>query len=146
MSVRDLLGHKDPKFIAVEPTAELEAAVLLLVRHQIGGLPVLAPDGAAVGFLDERDIVRAVHVHRGAIYQLRVSDVMRPAPMCEGDDSLEHAMRLMTVQHLRHLLVRDNGRLIGVISVGDLVKYRLQQLETETGVLRDYVAARRASR
>jgi CBS domain-containing protein len=146
MRVRDLLGHKVSSLITVEPKAELETAILLLVEHDIGGLPVLAPDGAAVGFLAERDVVRAVHKHQGAVHHLRVMDVMRPAPLCEGDDSLEHVMRMMTVKHLRHLAVRDNGRIIGVISIGDIVKHRLEQLETEAGVLRDYVAAQRASR
>lgn len=146
MRVRDLLGKKKASLITVEPQAELMAAVRLLVTHEIGGLVVLASDGTAAGFVSEREIVRAVHEHLGAVHHLRVMDVMRPAPTCEGDDSLEHVMRVMTSRHLRHLVVRDNGRIIGVLSVGDIVKHRLEQFETEAGVLRDYVAAQRASR
>jgi CBS domain-containing protein len=132
--------------VAVEPKAELEAAVRLLVEKNIGGLSVVAPNGKLVGFLAERDVARAVHEHRGNVRHLLVENVMRPAPTCEGDDSLDDVMRRMTNQRLRHLVVQDDGRIIGVISVGDIVKQRLGQLETEAGVLRDYVTAQRASR
>jgi CBS domain-containing protein len=144
--VRELVASRVGSLITVEPKAELETAVSLLMARNIGGLPVLAPDGTAVGFIAERDIVRAVHDHPGTVRHLRVQDVMRPPPICESEDTVEHVMRLMTSQRLRHLVVREDGRIIGVISVGDIVKYRLEQLETETAVLRDYVAAQRASR
>jgi CBS domain-containing protein len=117
-----------------------------LIEHQIGGLPVVTPLGAVVGFVAERDVVRAVHEHQTAVHQLPIDQVMRPTPACEADESLEDAMRRMTIQRQRHLVVQDDGRLIGVISVGDVVKYRLEQLETETAVLRDHVAAQRAAR
>jgi CBS domain-containing protein len=146
MRVRDLLGQKAASLVAVEPKAELEAAVRLLIERNIGGLPVVAPNGKVLGFLAERDVARAVHEHRGDVRRLRVEDVMRPAPICEGEDSLDDVMRRMTNQRLRHLVVQDDGRVIGVISVGDIVKQRLEQLETEAGVLRDYVTVQRASR
>ncbi len=71
---------------------------------------------------------------------------MRPAAFCDPDDTIEAVMQQMTNERVRHLVVRENGRLLGVVSVGDMVKYRLSQLETETAVLRDYLAAQRASR
>lgn len=145
MRVRDLLRQKAPTLITVQPNDDLSTAVQLFIIHNIGGLPVLAPDGAVVGLLAERDVVRALHEQRESIGRLRVRDAMRPAPMCEADDSLNDTMRRMTSQRHRHLLVRDHGTAIGVISLGDLVKHRLEELETETGVLRDYVAAQRAS-
>ena len=104
----------------------------------------MAPGGAVVGFLAEREVVRAVYEHRGSVHDLRVEHVMRPAPLCDPDDSIEETMRRMTTERLRHLVVRENGRVVGVLSVGDLVKHRLQQLEIEGGVLRDYVAGQRA--
>ena len=146
MRVRELLGRKGSSLITVEPTAELEAAARLLMDRHIGGLPVLDAAGAAIGFVSERDVVRAVLDHRGSVGRLRVADVMHAAPICDADDRLEDVMRRMTVERLRHLVVRDGSRIAGVISVGDIVKHRLEQLETETGVLRDYVAAQRASR
>lgn len=146
MRVRDLIGQRTAGLITVEPKTEVGTAIRLLFSNHIGGLPVLAANGTAVGFIAERDIVRAMYENLGPVRHLRVQDIMRPAPICDADDSVEEVMRRMTAERLRHLVVRDNGRVIGVISVGDMVKHRLGQLETETAVLRDYVAAQRASR
>jgi len=144
--IRDLIAQRATSLITVDPTTEVGTAVRLLFSHNIGGLPVLGPDGTAVGFIAERDIVRAMYGNFGPVRHLHVQDIMRPAPVCEADDSVEYVMRLMTSERLRHLVVRDKGKVIGVVSVGDMVKHRLEQLETETAVLRDYVAAQRASR
>jgi CBS domain-containing protein len=145
MRVRDLLEQKKSQVITVEPTTDLGTAAKLLMEHGIGGLPVVAHGDKPVGFLAEREVVKAVHECDGPIRSVRVEGVMRPAPLCSADDSVQEAMGRMTRQRLRHLVVQDGGRLAGVISVGDIVKHRLQQLETETSVLRDYVAAHRAS-
>jgi CBS domain-containing protein len=131
--------------IAVEPRTDVGAAVRLLFAHNVGGLPVVTADGDVVGFIAERDVVRSLNGQLGPIRQMLVRDVMRPAHFCDADDTIEYAMRLMTSERVRHLVVRDGGRMIGVLSVGDMVKYRLEQLETETAVLRDYVAAHRAA-
>jgi CBS domain-containing protein len=132
--------------ITVDAKAPLQDAVRLLIEHNVGGLPVVAAHGAVIGFIAERDVVRVLHEHQSAVHRLRVEQVMRPTPACEVDESLELAMRRMTNQRQRHLVVQEAGHLIGVISVGDIVKYRLEQLETETAVLRDHVAAQRAAR
>jgi CBS domain-containing protein len=105
----------------------------------------VAASGDVVGFVAERDIVRALNGQAGLIHHMLVRDVMRPAQFCDADDTIQYAMRLMTDERVRHLVVRDHGRMIGVLSVGDMVKHRLEQLETETAVLRDYVAAHRAA-
>lgn len=146
MRVRDLLAQKPNKLITIEPDAHLGSAVGLLMAHSVGGLPVMNGDGRVLGFLAERDVVRAVREHAGSVHNLRVDHVMRSAATCEAQDTLEEVMQRMTAERLRHLVVRENGRAIGVISVGDIVKHRLEQLETETSVLRDYVAAQRAVR
>ncbi len=146
MRVRDLVSQRTANLITVEPRADLSTAVKLLFSHNIGGLPVVAADGTVVGFIAERDLVRALSENPGPGHRVRVQDVMRHAAVCEADDSLEDVMRRMTRERLRHLVVRDNGRIAGVVSVGDMVKYRVNQLETEAAVLRDYVAGQRASR
>jgi CBS domain-containing protein len=146
MRVRDLLGRKSPRLITVDAQAPLHTAVRLLIEHNVGGLPVLGKDGAVVGLVAERDVVRAVHEHPAAVDQLPVRQIMRPTPACDADESLEEAMRRMTSLRQRHLVVQQDGKLLGVISVGDIVKYRLEQLETETGVLRDHIVAQRAAR
>jgi len=142
--VRDLLERKPARVYTVEPNAHVDVAISQMMAHDVGGLPVVARDGKLVGFVAERDIVRAVRLHAGTCYELRVHDVMRAAATCEASDGVMEVMRRMTAERLRHLVVRDHDEILGVISVGDIVKDRLEQLETETGVLRDYVAAQRA--
>jgi CBS domain-containing protein len=146
MRVREILAKKPPRVITVTPGAELRAAVRLMMEHGIGGLPVVTPGNTPIGFLAERDVVDVVDRYDSPIGHLRVEDVMRPVPECRADDALEDVMSTMTRHRLRHLVVVDSGRVVGLISVGDLVRYRLEQLETEAGVLRDYVAAQRAAR
>jgi CBS domain-containing protein len=145
MRVRDLINAKSDTVITVQAKDELSTAIHLLMKHHIGGLPVLANDGSVVGILSERDVVRAVYYKPSALGSLRVQDVMRPPPTCDADDSITDAMRRMTEQRQRHFWVLDEGKLIGVLSVGDLLNDRLRQLETEAGVLRDYIAAQRAA-
>ena len=145
MRVRDLIRDKSDTVITVQAKDELSTAIRLLMRHNIGGLPVLANDGSVVGILAERDVVRAAYDKPFAFASRLVQDVMRPAPTCDADDPLADVMYQMTVQRQRHFLVLDEGKLVGVLSVGDLLKDRLQQLETEAGVLRDYDAAQRAA-
>ena len=144
MHVRGLVGRQ--RVITVGPQDEVASAVRLLFDYNIGGMPVVAPDGSVVGFIGERDIVKTMNSHLTPIRHLLVRDAMRPAAFCDPDDSVEAVMQKMTDERVRHLVVRENGRVLGVVSVGDMVKYRLSQLETETAVLRDYLAAQRASR
>lgn len=145
MRVRELLRVKSPHVITVGRSADIATAARLLMVHNIGGLPVVAEEGTLVGFLAERDIVRAVDTNPGVIRHLPVERVMRrPAPTCTGDDTLQDLMERMTADRVRHLVVVDGERIVGVVSVGDLIKHRLLELTTEAGVLRDYVAAQRA--
>lgn len=145
MTVRELLKKKPTTVFTVEPTADAARAARLLMQHGIGGLPVVDLDGNLEGFISERDIVAALDNHREYASEQTVQSIMRkPAPVCIGDDSIPDVMRRMTRERLRHLVVQGGERIVGVISVGDLVKHRLGELEVETGVLRDYVAAQRA--
>lgn len=147
MRVRELLRHKSGNVITIRPDTSVGEATRLLMQHGIGGLPVVAPGGSVAGLLSERDVVRAVHQSTGTeVGGVPVERVMqRPAPTCSGDASLHDIMREMTRERHRHLVVLEGAQIAGVVSVGDLVKHRLEQLELETGVLRDYVAAQRAS-
>lgn len=144
MHVRDLVDKQ--RVITVSPHEEVAKAVRLLFTHNIGGMPVVTPEGALVGFIGERDIVKTMNGHLGPVRHMLVQDVMGPAASCDPDDSVETVMQRMTSERVRHLVVRENGHVLGVVSVGDMVKYRLGQLEMETAVLRDYVAAQRVSR
>jgi CBS domain-containing protein len=145
MHVRDLLRRKkDATVISIPGSADIGTAARLLMRHGIGGLPVVSEGGLA-GFLSEREVVQAVHRTGDGIRSVRVDEAMRrPAPTCSSDDRVEAVMARMNRERLRHLVVLDGTVIAGVLSVGDLVKHRLEELETETGVLRDYVVAQRA--
>ena len=144
MRVRDLLARKPSKLITIEPDAHIGTAIALLMAHNVGGLPVMDARDNLLGYIAERDIVRAVRLHGGTFHDLRVEQIMRPAPLCDAEDTVEAIMLRMTMERLRHLVVRDGDRIVGVISVGDIVRHRLEELEMERGVLRDYVAAHRA--
>ena len=143
MHVRALVGSHD--VVTVGPKEEVAKAVRLLFIHNIGGMPVVEPDGAVVGFIGERDIVKTMNGHFGPVRHMLVQEVMRPAAFCDPDDTVESVMRRMTSERLRHLVVVENGKLLGVVSVGDMVKLSLSEVEMEAAVLRDYVAAQRAS-
>jgi CBS domain-containing protein len=146
MKVRELLTRKPTGFVSIEPSATVAAAAGLLMERGIGGLAVTEGDGGKlVGFLSERDIVRVLTTRTKDVRAVPVSTVMhRPAPVCETTAPIREVMARMTRERLRHLVVTDGNNVAGVISVGDIVKHRLEQLETEAGVLRDYVAAQRA--
>jgi CBS domain-containing protein len=145
MAVSTLLRAKPANVITIPENEDLGQAARLLMKHNIGGLPVVSSSGSPVGFLSERDIVRAMEKHPRGLRGVAVREAMRrPAPTCGPDDRLPDVMGRMTRDRLRHLVVMGDDGILGVISVGDLVKHRLEQLETETGVLRDYVAAQRA--
>lgn len=144
MRVRDLIGGKKGEVIRIAPTSYVAAAARLLMEHGIGGLPVVRGE-ALVGFIAERDIVRALHRGFESVRQLPVEAVMtRPAPICNADDQLNAVMVRMNRERLRHVVVIDGEKVIGILSVGDLVKNRLEELEMEAGVLRDYVVGQRA--
>ena len=144
MRVRELIGRKKGEVIRIAATADVAAAAKLLMEHGIGGLPVVRGQ-SLVGFISERDIVRATHRGFESVRGLPVEAVMsKPAPTCEADDPLNPVMSRMNRERLRHVVVLDGDEVAGILSVGDLVKNRLEELEMETGVLRDYVVAQRA--
>jgi len=146
MRVRQLLVRKNSgEVVTIPPTAHLSMAARLLMERRIGGLPVVREDGTLVGFVSERDIVRAVDEGKAGSPGQPVQDIMRrPAPTCSIEDELRETMKRMSRERLRHLVVLDGDTVLDVLSVGDLVKHRIEELETETGVLRDVVVAQRA--
>jgi CBS domain-containing protein len=143
--VGELLRGKSASLVTVESNADISTVVRLLQKHEIGGLPVIGAEGQLIGFVGERDVIRAADRNAGTLRDLPVSRFMQDPPTCSIDDPLHDVMAKMTRKRFRHLVVLDGGRLAGIISVGDIVKHRLDQLEMETGVLRDYVVAQRAA-
>jgi CBS domain-containing protein len=145
MKVESILKAKGRGVETTTPDTDLRLVVHKLSSLGIGAL-VVSPDGRTVkGTISERDIVRGLNKHGAALLDLRASDVMsRGAPSCSPDDSLPQVMAEMTRTRHRHLPVVDaNGVLCGIVSIGDVIKYRLDEMELETNVLRDAYIARR---
>lgn len=145
MKVRELKRQKSADVVTTTAGTSVSAVIQVLLRQNIGAVPVVAADGTLLGIFGERDLLRALHLHGPRVQEMPVEQVMqRHLPTCEADSTLHELMSRMTRERLRHVLVLEDGRLAGIVSVGDIVKHRLDQLETETSVLRDYVTASRA--
>ncbi len=121
----------------MHPAATLATVAQRLRLERIGALVVL--DGAKLaGIISERDVVHAFAAHRAETSEIKVADVMtRDVITCRPEDSLTRVLGVMTRHRVRHLPVLEGGRVTGLISIGDAVKHRLDELETEAAVLRD---------
>ena len=123
MSLKDILAAKGGNIIGIEPTADLVAAAKLLSTHRIGALLVRDADGQLVGILSERDIVRTMADVGSAVLQVPVAQVMtRNVSTCDVNDSISNLMERMTKGKFRHMPVLDNDRLVGLVSIGDVLK------------------------
>jgi CBS domain-containing protein len=141
MMVKSILNHKGTDVVTISPEASIKNAADWLRTKNVGALVVTSGD-AVVGIISERDIIRAFSQYGEILASMRVKDIMVQALVTvRPDDHLDHAMRLMTHYHVRHLPVISSGRLSGIISIGDVVKNRLDDLQLEANVLRDaYIA------
>jgi CBS domain-containing protein len=141
MKVEAVLAVKGREVASINPSATLATVAQRLRLERIGSLIVLE-DGKLVGIISERDVVHAFAAHRAEASEIKVADVMtRDLITCRPEDSLTRVLGLMTRHRVRHLPVLEGGRLAGLISIGDAVKHRLDELELEAAVLRDaYIA------
>ena len=142
MSMRDILERKCRNVETIGLSETLKTAADKMREKRIAALVVM--ERAAVrGIITERDIVQAISQHGLALLSKKIVDVMsKEVVMVKIDESVKQAMRLMTRYRTRHLLVLNEGALAGIVSIGDAVKHRLEDLELEANVLRDaYIAA-----
>ncbi len=131
-NVATVLAEKGRRVFSVGPGASVTEALTLLKEHHIGAVVVIASEGDLVGILSERDVVRRLAETGAAALDLSVSEVMTPDPVtCSPDETLLEMLHRMTEGRFRHLPVIEDGRLAGVITIGDVVKFRLQELEYE---------------
>ncbi len=141
MTVRRILAAKgrDVATIAIEST--VSDAVRLLSAHRVGALIVEDSSGALAGIVSERDIVRSLAAHGAAALDLPVSRVMTSDVITTVESAtVQSVMSEMTEGRFRHLPVMDQGRLAGIVSIGDVVKHRLAEMEDEQQALREYIA------
>lgn len=140
MKVKDILAAKGGDVIGIEPSASLEAAAALLSKHRIGAVVIRGAGGRLAGILSERDIVRAVAGDGAAALTRPVGQAMtRDVVTCEEEDTCADVMEQMTARKFRHLPVLRDNTLIGLISIGDVVKQRVDEIERESQAMRDYI-------
>jgi CBS domain-containing protein len=142
MNVKEILAAKKlgGDIIFIEPTADLAAAAKLLAQHRIGAVLIRGAGGRVAGILSERDIVRALAEHGTAALQLPVSQTMtREVETCGEDETIATIMERMTAGKFRHMPVISDGKLVGLVSIGDVVKQRVDEIERESEALRDYI-------
>jgi len=144
MNVKTILAAKKRNLggdvIDIEPAADLAAAVKLLAAHRIGALLIRGAGGRLAGILSERDIVRALADHGASALALPVAQVMtREVETCGEDETVAAIMERMTAGKFRHMPVMSDGKLAGLISIGDVVKERVEECERESDAMRDYI-------
>lgn len=139
MTVAAILGRKGHEVIRLAQDMTVAQAVGLLAERRIGCLPVVA-DGAVVGIVSERDIVRALGAEGGGVLESPVNRVMTgPVVTIAPDMPVMTALSLMTQRRIRHLPVLEKGAMVGFVSIGDLVKYRIDAIEAEAEAMRAYI-------
>ncbi|MEE8454433.1 MAG: CBS domain-containing protein [Limibaculum sp.] len=142
MKVAEILKQKGQDVISVRPTESIETLAHRLRLARIGAMVVLGEGGALDGIISERDIIHGIAEHGPKCLELTVADLMtRRVITCTPEDSVTRIARIMTESRIRHLPVVEGGSLVGVVSVGDVVKNRLEEMSLEANVLRDIAIA-----
>ena len=140
MNVKAILAAKGGEIVCIEPTADLAAATQLLSANRIGAVLIKGAGGHIAGILSERDIVRALSQHGAAALSLPIGQVMtREVTTCTEEDNIATIMDRMTAGKFRHMPVVSKGHLVGLISIGDVVKLRVGEIESESDALRNYI-------
>ena len=140
MTIAAITGGMPHDIFTAGLTESVGEVVARLAEHRIGALPVV-DGGAVVGIFSERDIVYGVARHGSAFLAKTVGDVMTaPAITVTADTPILSALSMMTKRRIRHLPVVDNDQLTGFVSIGDLVKHRIEKIEAEAAAMRDYIS------
>ena len=141
MHVAQILKTKGNTVTSVSPDMPIAEAVATLAKRRIGAVLVTQGEDRVAGILSERDIVRGLAEHGARLLAMPVSTLMTKAVVtCAPDNTIDEIMQEMTTRRFRHLPVLDEGHLVGIISIGDVVKNRLDELAAESDMLRSYIA------
>jgi CBS domain-containing protein len=139
MTIAAVLGGKGSDVATISADQPVSAAVARLADRRIGALPVVE-DGRIVGIMSERDVIYCLHGHGAGVLDWPVSRVMTaPAITVDQRTPVLSALALMTQRRVRHLPVVDGGKIRGIVSIGDLVKYRMERIEAEADAMRAYI-------
>ena len=141
MKLAELIRGKNHEIFKIRSDQNIAEAARALSENKIGALLVESPDGKIEGILSERDIVGGMAPHGADLHDVAVSELMtRDVIRCSPNDSVNEAMAMMTDRRIRHLPVFDGDELVGFISIGDLVKCRIMEVQSEAEALRQYIA------
>jgi CBS domain-containing protein len=139
MRIADVLRGKGGAVVTINPDATVAELLAGLAEHNIGAMVVAGPDGVK-GIVSERDVVRQLHNHGASVMSQPVSKIMTSmVSTCCKEDTVDSLTLLMTEQRVRHVPVLEDGQLIGIVSIGDVVKSRMQELESEHEQLQSYI-------
>ena len=140
MTISIILASKGREVVTIAPSASLASAVGLLVEKRIGAVLILGADRRVVGILSERDVVRALAERGAGALEEPVSQTMtRKVSICNENESVLNIMERMTEGRSRHVPVVDQGELVGIVSIGDVVKHRLHEMERDSTAMHDYI-------
>ena len=140
MTVSIILANKGREVVSIEPNASLAEAVRLLGEKRIGAALILGADRRIAGIISERDIVRVLAERGAAVLDEPVSRTMtRKVESCNENETVAQIMERMTQGKFRHMPVVDQGQVVGLVSIGDIVKHRLHEMERESTAMRDYI-------
>ena len=139
MTIAIILQGREGAVFTASPDELVETVLARLAEKRIGALPVVA-NGAVLGIFSERDVIYGLASHGSAMMAKKVSDVMTaPAITVSAETPALSALSLMTRRRIRHLPVVENDKITGFVSIGDLVKYRIEKIEAEASAMRDYI-------
>jgi CBS domain-containing protein len=143
MRIADVLKNKGTAVVTISPEATVTELLAGLDELNIGAMVVMGPDGLA-GIVSERDVVRKLHERGSSLLAQPVSEIMTTVvATCTPRDTVDHLSALMTENRVRHIPVLDRGRLAGIVSIGDIVKTRMEELEAEQEQLQAYITQSR---
>ncbi|WP_343601498.1 CBS domain-containing protein [Mycobacterium sp.] len=139
MRIADVLRNKGAAVVTINPDATVAELLAGLAKHNIGAMVVAESDGP-VGIVSERDVVRALHAHGAGVLARPVRKIMTAViSTCVRADTVDSISVLMTENRVRHVPVVENGKLLGIVSIGDVVKTRMEELEAEHKQLQSYI-------
>jgi CBS domain-containing protein len=139
MRIADVLRNKGASVATITPETSVSGLLTELSVHNIGAMVVVSPDGVK-GIVSERDVVRALQTRGAELLRLPVSEIMTTfVATCTPNDTVDSLSALMTTKRVRHIPVMENGRLTGIVSIGDVVKTRMEELEAQQEQLQAYI-------
>ncbi|GAA1145810.1 CBS domain-containing protein [Ornithinicoccus hortensis] len=141
MRIREVIRRKGDQVVTIRPDADVTTLLAMLAEHNIGAVVVSADDGATLsGIVSERDVVRRLQADGAAALSLPVADLMTvEVQTCVPEDALEELALRMTEHRIRHLPVVEDGRITAIVSIGDIVKHRIDELQEERQQLVSYI-------